>query len=187
VAPLVLVVVLAWHVAARRSDDLTPWKGGGFGMFSTVDSPAGRVVRVEIDTDLGRLPVAVPPALLSQAGVARAAPSTDRLVDLARELAEQWWVVPDVAALAGPATAPGDEEAIRSVAAGAVRPVDPERFDEASQRRLTLQGVRVAVLRSDVQAEAAPSLPGAASLVLTPTPIRAVTIELVPQRGEAQP
>jgi hypothetical protein len=119
--------------------------------------------------------------------VARAAPSTDRLVDLARELAEQWWVVPDVAALAGPATSPGDEEAIRSVAAGAVQPVDPERFDEASQRRLTLQGVRVAVLRSDVQAEAAPSLHGAASLVLTPTPIRTVTIELVPQSGEAQP
>jgi hypothetical protein len=180
-APLVLGLVLATHVAARRSSDLTPWKGGGFGMFSTVDSPAGRVVRVELDTDVGPLAVAVPAALRDQAGVARAAPSTDRLIGLAREVAEQWWVVPDVAALAGPAGPPPDD-VVRAIAAEAVRAVEAADFDPAIQRRLTVRRVRVTVLRPDVETGAERH-----GLVLTPTPIRTVTIELVPRAGAVAP
>ena len=193
-APLVLVLVLATHVAARRSEDLTPWKGGGFGMFSTVDSPAGRVVRAEIDTDVGRLPVAIPSTLGAQASAARAAPSTGRLVDLARELGEQWWVVPDVAALAGPG-APNEDEALRDAAADAatrafaaeaVRAVDPATFDRTSQRRLTVRRVTVTVLRPALEAGGGDTTGGGRSLVLTPTPLRSVTIELG-RRSEGGP
>jgi hypothetical protein len=40
---LTVAVAHAWRVAVQ---DLTPWKGGGFGMFSTVDSCGGRPLEV---------------------------------------------------------------------------------------------------------------------------------------------
>ena len=188
-APLVLLLVLGTHVAARRSADLTPWKGGGFGMFSTVDSPAGRVVRVALDTDLGRLTVAVPPSLRDQAATARAAPSTGRLTELARAVGERWWVVPDVADLtvvAGPGAPPAADAVTRAIAAEAVRDVDPERFDPATQRRLAVGRVTVAVLRPDTAPGGAGTGTGS-GLVVTPTPIRAVTVAVgaAPGTGES--
>ena len=43
--PLVLVIVASWQVATALTDDLTPWKGGGFGMFATADHLDTRVLR----------------------------------------------------------------------------------------------------------------------------------------------
>lgn len=45
VALVALSAMLLVHVALR-SNDLSPWKGGGFAMFSTVDSPGLRTVAV---------------------------------------------------------------------------------------------------------------------------------------------
>ena len=44
--PMMLVVVATCQMVFAHSGTLTPWKGGGFGMFSTIDSPAGRVVAI---------------------------------------------------------------------------------------------------------------------------------------------
>ena len=38
--------MLGVHVVLRTKDDLSPWKGAGFAMFSTVDSPGMRTVVV---------------------------------------------------------------------------------------------------------------------------------------------
>jgi hypothetical protein len=195
VAPLVLLVVLVTHVSARWSADLTPWKGGGFGMFSTVDSPASRAVRVELETDMGALLVAVPSDLEDLVTSAKAAPSTGRLVRLAEALAEQWWVVPDLASLAD-STLPDDlaDEDLRSLAvealthvvpADTVQAVDPARFDAATQRRLEVHGVTVVVLHIDARADA-PAGAGPGPL-LQPEPIRAVTLDLVPPGEEETP
>lgn len=191
-APLVLVIVLASHVSLRWSSDLTPWKGGGFGMFSTVDSPASRVVRVELVTDVGTMSVASPSALGDLVSAAKAAPSTGRLVRLAEELAEQWWIVPDLASLAesGSEEDPGEDEALRGLAVEAltqilpveaVQAIDPARFDESAHRRLDVRGVTVAVLRLE------PDGGDGQGQVLHAQPIRAVTLDLVPRHGEAGP
>ena len=45
-APLALVVVAVMQIALTRSDALNPWKGGGFGMFATLDSGSARRVYV---------------------------------------------------------------------------------------------------------------------------------------------
>jgi hypothetical protein len=45
VALAALIVMLGAHVVLRTKDDLSPWKGGGFAMFSTVDSPGFRGAR----------------------------------------------------------------------------------------------------------------------------------------------
>ena len=191
VAPLLLLVVLGTHVSARWAADLTPWKGGGFGMFSTVDSPGTRVVRIALDTDMGTLLVAVPSDLEDLATSAKAAPSTGRLTDMAAELAEQWWVVPDLASIADSGLS--DDEDLRSLAVEAltqvvpvdtVQAVDPARFDPSTQRRLELQGVTVVVLRIDAHSDDAPS--DAGGPLLQPEPIRAVTLDLMPQGGEAK-
>ena len=39
-APALLVAVASSQIALSRTVDLTPWKGGGFGMFATLDTPA---------------------------------------------------------------------------------------------------------------------------------------------------
>ena len=43
---VILLIVAAVQIYLARTADLTPWKGGGFGMFSTTDSVANRFLRV---------------------------------------------------------------------------------------------------------------------------------------------
>ncbi len=61
--PSVLLCLVALHHAYRVSrEGLTPWKGGGFGMFSTIDSQAQRFVRLSVTTEGGEtLAVQDPP------------------------------------------------------------------------------------------------------------------------------
>jgi hypothetical protein len=72
--------------------ELTPWKGGGFGMFSTVDGPGNRTVRVYLETDDGELPTRVPSQLRSRRGYVRSFPADFRVRSLARDLAAATWV-----------------------------------------------------------------------------------------------
>jgi hypothetical protein len=152
-APLVLLLVAASHVSLRYSSDLTPWKGGGFGMFSTVDSPGTRLLRVQLRSDLGTTPVAVPPWLTDLATEARAAPSEERLARLADELAGELWVIPRLPG--GTSTSPEAEALDRAaietlteiVPVDTVRAVDPASFDAQQQEPIRVEVVEVAVLR----------------------------------------
>jgi hypothetical protein len=49
VPPVLLVVVGLCQVGLAKTAGLTPWKGGGFGMFSTLDHGAYRGVGVVIE------------------------------------------------------------------------------------------------------------------------------------------
>ena len=49
VPPLLLFVVAVIQIALARTADLTPWKGGGFGMFATLDHGAYRGVDIVVD------------------------------------------------------------------------------------------------------------------------------------------
>jgi hypothetical protein len=183
-APLLLAVVVASHVSLRASADLTPWKGGGFGMFSTIDSPGTRIVRVELDSDLGRVPVAVPARFEDLATEVTAAPSTGRLVRLGEELASQLWAVPRLAP--APGSSAGEDQALRDLAVEAlsqvvpveaVQAVDPARFDESRQRRIDVRAVRVAVMRLAADD---------GGHVLRARPIRVVTLDLSARGGADQ-
>ena len=120
-APLALLIgvgIQRYNVVANNQ---TPWAGGGFGMFSTVDIGDGRPFRAYVLTDGG-------PALVLDASVGEARrlvytqPTPERVARAARTLAAQDWVVfdsssyaammpalpPDFQAfLAGPAVTPG--------------------------------------------------------------------------------
>lgn len=42
IAPMIMTGVAIMHHVLTATSDLNPWKGGGFGMFATVDSPKNR-------------------------------------------------------------------------------------------------------------------------------------------------
>src|SRR5438105_11942664 len=86
-APLCLCLVAGLHVVRVWTCRQTPWKGGGFGMFSTVDDESARFLRCYLVTDDGELPLAIPPAADKMVAEIRAAPTQSALDDLAQRLA----------------------------------------------------------------------------------------------------
>jgi hypothetical protein len=57
VLPLTLVAVGLHQIYLASTSGLSPWKGGGFGMFSSPDRPSYRAVRGHLHTDIGLIPV----------------------------------------------------------------------------------------------------------------------------------
>ena len=55
--PLALAVVAVAQFALAHGVPLSPWKGGGFGMFATLDQPRARTLRVHVLTDDGAFAV----------------------------------------------------------------------------------------------------------------------------------
>ncbi len=98
-APLALALVASAQMLTALLYDLSPWKGGGFGMFSTVDSPAARFVRIEFVTRDGRASsLGLPEGLEPYALAARSLPTRARAVQLSRATARS---------LAGESRCPG--------------------------------------------------------------------------------
>jgi len=48
-----MCLVAALQMTTAAFTHLTPWKGGGFGMFSTINSPWMRTVTIEAETESG--------------------------------------------------------------------------------------------------------------------------------------
>ncbi|NEO91587.1 MAG: hypothetical protein F6K56_15635 [Moorea sp. SIO3G5] len=90
--PSLLATVALVQQYASHQLSLTPWKGGGFGMFSTVDSPAARFLRIYIVTDEGKTQVKLPKWLGKLATEVRTIPTKNRLLRLTRELAQSQWI-----------------------------------------------------------------------------------------------
>jgi len=63
VAPALLVALAVAQIASWRGFGLSPWKGGGFGMFATNDAGAFRIVRVVEEQSAGDSPVVLPAEL----------------------------------------------------------------------------------------------------------------------------
>ena len=87
--PVALLVVVALHqVTATRYGDLTPWKGGGFGMFASTDSPGNRRLSIQALEPGLRRELELPPGLGLAAERALAFPTRRRVEDLAMQIAE---------------------------------------------------------------------------------------------------
>ncbi len=95
IAPLCLCLVAGLHAVRVVAYGQTQWKGGGFGMFSTVDSEAARFVRAFAITDEGELPLAIPAHLDKTIAELRAAPTAAKAEAVARRLASIRWQRPD--------------------------------------------------------------------------------------------
>ncbi len=80
---LLLVVAVA-QVTLARTARLSPWKGGGFGMFSTTDDAGRRYVRVFVSAPERSEEMAISPSLEDAARRAAVLPSDAALARLAR-------------------------------------------------------------------------------------------------------
>jgi hypothetical protein len=96
-APICLCLVAALHFYRVSTAGQTPWKGGGFGMFSTIDSEHSRFVHAYVMTKDGPLPLKIPSELDKKTAELRAAPNQQLLQALADKLAQRSWVDPEAA------------------------------------------------------------------------------------------
>ena len=79
-----LAVVACAQVVAAHTTGLSPWKGGGFGMFASLDARPFRYVRIFVRAPERSEELAVTPSLEYVAAAAAISPTTAQLERLAR-------------------------------------------------------------------------------------------------------
>jgi len=84
-----LMSVAVAQVVLTRASGLSPWKGGGFGMFSTTDDAGRRSVKVFVTAPDRSEEIAVSPSLEDAAMRAAVLPSDGQLTRLARRVLER--------------------------------------------------------------------------------------------------
>jgi hypothetical protein len=84
VPAVLLAIVATGQIVLTHLTPLSPWKGGGFGMFATLDGRPFRYVRTFVRASERSEELAVPPSLEDLAASAEILPSDDRLERLAR-------------------------------------------------------------------------------------------------------
>jgi hypothetical protein len=90
-APGALLALALLQIFLGLTQNLTPWKGGGFGMFSTVDGPSARVVRVYLQTADRELPIRLPGWIRHREKYAISLPADFRLRSIATRLTKASW------------------------------------------------------------------------------------------------
>ena len=85
----VLIVIACLQVTLTRTIGLSPWKGGGFGMFSTTDDAGRRRVRVFVSAPERSEEIAISPALEDLADRAAVLPGDWQFTRLARRVVER--------------------------------------------------------------------------------------------------
>lgn len=86
--PAVLLTVVAVNqLRLAGTEALSPWSGGGFGMFSTTDAPGNRHLHAFVQNEGVRREVAIPFDLADSVRRATTLPTRARLGALAAELA----------------------------------------------------------------------------------------------------
>jgi hypothetical protein len=84
-----LVLVATGQMALSGVAALTPWKGGGFGMFSTNDHAAHRTIRIIVTARDRSEEIAISPSLEDAASRAAMLPGRRELERLARLVVER--------------------------------------------------------------------------------------------------
>jgi hypothetical protein len=85
----VLVAVAIAQVTLARTAGLSPWKGGGFGMFSTTDDAGRRHVRIFVGAADRSEEMAIVPSLEDAARRAAVLPADTELSRLARRVVDR--------------------------------------------------------------------------------------------------
>ncbi|MCI0441828.1 hypothetical protein L0244_37890 [bacterium] len=83
---ILLIVVACVQIYLSRNADLTPWKGGGFGMFSTTDGNANRYLRVFVTGPQRSEEILIKPSLEDLATRAEMYPQNSQLEKLAKAI-----------------------------------------------------------------------------------------------------
>jgi hypothetical protein len=92
IAPVLLIIIACIQIYRAHVFDQSPWKGGGFGMFSSTDAPGARFLRCYLITDREDVPVYVPHRFRKPVRLARTVPTRENLSRVAQALAASTWV-----------------------------------------------------------------------------------------------
>jgi hypothetical protein len=84
-----LLAVASAQITLARTANLSPWKGGGFGMFSTTDDAGRRWVRVYVAAAERSEEIDIAPSLEDAARRAAVLPTEARLTTLARRVVDR--------------------------------------------------------------------------------------------------
>jgi hypothetical protein len=84
-----LLAVAGAQITLARTADLSPWKGGGFGMFSTTDDAGRRLIRVYVAAPDRSEEIGIAPSIEDAARRAAVLPTDARLTDLARRVIDR--------------------------------------------------------------------------------------------------
>jgi hypothetical protein len=90
-SPILLCAVACLQIFLAMTKSLSPWKGGGFGMFSTVDSPDARFLRIYLVNGSEETAVLLPDNLKMLGRELQTIPSEALASDLAQRLARGTW------------------------------------------------------------------------------------------------
>jgi len=148
-APVLLCAVALLQMAVSARTPLSPWKGGGFGMYSGVDSIAARWIRPVLITPAGELPVSFDriledrPELEAPARAVRSAADATRLAALAA------WLMDDGREWADctPAVLGRRDPGRARVSAYFVRPLAKAQRRALGCARLAVSGLRLELWR----------------------------------------
>jgi hypothetical protein len=91
-APLLLALVAGVQIYRAFAYGQSSWKGGGFGMFASLDAPDSCVVRIYLSTGGGEKRVLAPEALRKAGRLLRTVPTQANLARFTGHLARQKWV-----------------------------------------------------------------------------------------------
>ena len=79
-----LMSVAGAQIVLTRASNLSPWKGGGFGMFSTTDDAGKRHVRIVVEATDRSEEIEIAPSLADAADRAAVLPTDGEMSRLAR-------------------------------------------------------------------------------------------------------
>jgi hypothetical protein len=91
-APLLLFIIACTQIYLVSVWSLSPWKGGGFGMFSTIDSPSARFLRLYLIDGKKEIAIPVPDKLRRAAVDLCTFPTRPATLAVAEKIARATWI-----------------------------------------------------------------------------------------------
>lgn len=137
--PLIVLLVLVNQFYRVEMHGLSTWQGGGFGMFSSVDSINTRFFKIYLQIDGAMVPVKVEDDFSGLITMSRAEPTQENLQQLAMQIYEANWVQ-------------SGNFKFDASAEGNYRPVLEirryESLDSLPEQRVNIDGVRLEIWKT---------------------------------------
>lgn len=92
ITPVILVTVALIQIHESFFNNLTPWKGGGFGMFSSTKTPSSYFFRLRIKTEDGIFPAYIPSEYDVHIKKIRSQPSKRAVENLSFRIFNSHWI-----------------------------------------------------------------------------------------------
>ncbi len=92
IIPFVSILILIVQIFNMKKNNLSSWKGGGFGMFSSIDAPIHRSMKLTVLVENNKmLPIQIPRVLKNHANFILVFPSNENIFSFKKKIREMVW------------------------------------------------------------------------------------------------